>query len=132
MPGHSIELILSRQLADCLSVPVFIVNPKGTLLFYNAPAEEILGQRFQDTGEMLVGEWGTTWYPHDEEGNSIPPAELPLVMTVNSKEPAHKTFWIKSTGGKSTKIAVTSIPIIGRSGVFSGAMAIFWNNELLP
>ena len=45
MPSHAIELILSRQLADCLSVPVFIVDPQGNLLFYNNPAEEVLGQK---------------------------------------------------------------------------------------
>jgi PAS domain-containing protein len=129
MAGHAIEIILSRQLADCLSVPVFIVDPQGTLLFYNAPAELILGQKFQDTGTMPVGEWGTTFYPHDGEGNPIPPSELPLVQTINTKAPAHKTFWINSLTGKSTKISVTSIPIIGRSKEFSGAMAIFWDNE---
>ena len=79
MAGHAIEIILSRQLADCLSVPVFIVDPQGTLLFYNAPAEVILGQKFQDTGAMPVGEWGTNFFPHDGEGNQIPPSELPLV-----------------------------------------------------
>lgn len=129
MAGHAIEIILSRQLADCLSVPVFIVDPEGTLLFYNAPAEGILGQKFQDTGAMPVGDWGTTFFPHDGEGNHIPPSELPLVQTINNKEPAHKTFWINSLSGKSTKISVTSIPIIGRSNEFSGAMAIFWDNE---
>jgi PAS domain-containing protein len=129
MAGHAIEIILSRQLADCLSVPVFIVDPQGTLLFYNAPAEVILGQKFQDTGAMPVGEWGTTFYPHDGEGNPIPPSDLPLVQTINTKAPAHKTFWINSLSGKSTKISVTSIPIIGRSKEFSGAMAIFWDNE---
>jgi hypothetical protein len=30
--------------------------------------------------------------------------------------------------GKSFKISVTSIPIIGRSKEFSGALAIFWDN----
>ncbi|TFG78478.1 MAG: hypothetical protein E4H26_02325 [Flavobacteriales bacterium] len=129
MAGHAIEIILSRQLADCLSVPVFIVDPEGTLLFYNAPAEGILGQKFQDTGAMPIGDWGTTFFPHDGEGNHIPPSELPLVQTINNKEPAHKTFWINSLSGKSTKISVTSIPIIGRSNEFSGAMAIFWDNE---
>ncbi len=129
MAGHAIEIILSRQLADCLSVPVFIVDPQGTLLFYNAPAEGILGQKFQDTGAMPVGEWGTNFFPHDGEGNPIPPSELPLVQTIDTKAPAHKTFWINSLSGKSTKISVTSIPIIGRSMEFSGAMAIFWDNE---
>ena len=131
MSAHAIEIILSRQLADCLTIPVFIVDPEGTLLFYNEPAEGILGKKFQDTGPMPVGEWGTAFFPHDENGKEIPPKDLPLVQTIEKKIPAHKTFWIKALDGKSTKISVTSIPIIGRSKNFSGAMAIFWDNDFI-
>jgi PAS domain-containing protein len=131
MSAHEIEIILSRQLADCLTVPVFIVDPEGNLIFYNEPAEGILGKKFQDTGPMPVFYWGTLFQPHDGDGNNIPPEELPLVQTIKNKMPAHKTFWIKSLNGKSTKISVTSIPIIGRSKNFSGAMAIFWDNEVI-
>jgi PAS domain-containing protein len=130
MSAHEIEIILSRQLADCLTVPVFIVDPEGTLLFYNEPAEQILGKRFQDTGEMRVGDWGNAFQPHDKDGNAIPPDELPLVSTIKTHVPAHNTFWIKSLEGKSFKISVTSIPIIGRSKEFAGALAIFWDNDL--
>ncbi len=131
MPAYEIEIILSRQLADCLNVPVFLVDPEGTLIFYNEPAEVILGKKYQDTGPMPVGDWGTLFFPHDGEGKDIPPEELPLVQTIQNRVPAHKTFWIKSLKGKSTKISVTSIPIIGRSKNFSGAMAIFWDNEVI-
>jgi hypothetical protein len=41
---------LARQLAGYLSVPVFLVDPLGNLLFYNEPAEVILGRRFEETG----------------------------------------------------------------------------------
>lgn len=41
--GHPIQIILTRQLATHLNVAVFLVDPKGTLLFYNEPAEAILG-----------------------------------------------------------------------------------------
>lgn len=131
MSAYEIEIILSRQLADCLTVPVFLVDPEGTLIFYNEPAEIVLGKKFQDTGPMPVGDWGTSFFPHDGEGNDIPPEELPLVQTIQNKVPAHKTFWIKSLNGKSTRISVTSIPIIGRSKNFSGAMAIFWDNDVI-
>jgi PAS domain-containing protein len=131
MSAHEIEIILSRQLADSLTVPVFIVNPEGTLIFYNEPAEEILGKKFEDTGAMPVDDWGTSFFPHDEDGKDISPEELPLVQTIKHKIPAHKTFWIKALNGKSTKISVTSIPIIGRSKNFSGAMAIFWDNDFI-
>lgn len=130
MSAYEIEIILSRQLADCLTVPVFLVDPEGTLIFYNEPAELVLGQKFQDTGPMPVGDWGTSFHPHDENGESIPAEELPLVQTIQNKIPAHMTFWIKSLQGESKKISVTSIPIIGRSNNFSGAMAIFWDNEV--
>lgn len=131
MSAYEIEIILSRQLADCLTVPVFIVNPEGTLIFYNEPAEYILGKKFQDTGAMPVGDWGTSFFPHDGDGNDIPPEDLPLVQTIQNKVPAHKTFWIKTLDGKSIEISVTSIPIIGRSKNFSGAMAIFWDNDFI-
>lgn len=131
MSAYEIEIILSRQLADSLTVPVFIVNPEGTLIFYNEPAEEILGEKFEDTGPMPVNVWGTSFFPQDEDGKDLAPEELPLVQTIKNKVPAHKTFWIKSLNGKYTKISVTSIPIIGRSKKFSGAMAIFWDNDFI-
>ena len=47
--AHPIQIILTRQLAAYLSVPLFLVDPKGNLLFYNEPAEAILGRRFDPT-----------------------------------------------------------------------------------
>ena len=131
MSAYEIEIILSRQLADSLTVPVFIVNPEGTLIFYNEPAEEILGKKFENTGPMPVDDWGTSFFPQDEDGRDLAPEELPLVQTIKNKVPAHKSFWIKSLNGKYTRISVTSIPIIGRSKKFSGAMAIFWDNDFI-
>lgn len=128
MPAYEIEIILNRQLADCLSIPVFITDTKGNLIFYNEPAEEILGKRFEDTGEMAVDQWATEFKPMDEQGMILPPGELPLVNTLEDGLPHHKTFWIESLQGKNQKIAVTSYPIIGRAGKMSGAVAIFWKS----
>lgn len=126
MAAHEIEIILNRQLADCLSIPVFITDTKGDLIFYNEPAEEILGTRYEETGEMPVSEWSTVFTPMDENGEIIPPEQLPLVRTLTDCYPYHKTFWIKSMQGKKEKISVTSYPIIGRENKFLGAVAIFW------
>ena len=53
-----IQIILIRQLAGYLSVPLFLVDPKGDLLFYNEPAEAILGRRFEETGRDAGGRPG--------------------------------------------------------------------------
>ena len=127
MPAYEIEIILNRQLADCLSMPVFITDTTGNLIFYNEPAEKILGTRFEDAGEMKVEEWSTVFKQQDDEGKFIAPGSLPLVRTLRDQYPYHKTFWIVSLKGNTEKISVTSYPIIGRTGKFLGAVAIFWN-----
>ena len=126
MPAYEIEIILNRQLADCLSMPVFITDIIGNLIFYNEPAEKILGTRFEESGEMKVETWGTIFKQKDDEGNQLPTESLPLARTIEDHYPHHKTFWIESLQGKSEKISVTSYPIIGRAGKFLGAVAIFW------
>ncbi len=129
MPAYEIEIILNRQLADCLSIPVFITDTIGNLIFYNEPAEEILGKRFEDTGEMPVEQWSTDFKPLDEAGLPLPPEGLPLVMTLKNSLPYHKTFQIESMRGKNQTISVTSYPIIGRTGKMLGAVAIFWKSK---
>jgi hypothetical protein len=74
---HPIQIILIRQLAGYLSVPVFLIDPKGNLLFYNEPAEIVLGRRFQETGPMPTDEWSTVFTPLDDEGQPFPPENLP-------------------------------------------------------
>ncbi len=126
MPAYEIEIILNRQLADCLSIPVFITDTAGNLIFYNEPAEEILGKRYDETGEMPVEMWATIFKPVDEAGNLLTPDDLPLVKTLRNCRPYHKTFLIESLKGVIEKISVTSYPILGRAGNFLGAVAIFW------
>ena len=126
MASYGIEIILNRQLADCLSIPVFIIDTIGNLIFYNTPAEEVLGKRFEDTGEMPMEEWSVMFKPVDEFNIEIPPEDLPLVKTLKNLLPYHKTFWIKSLNGESEKIGLTSYPIINREDQFLGAVAMFW------
>ncbi len=129
MSANQIEIILSRQLADCLTVPVFLIDPNGELLFYNEPAEELLGKRYEEAGRMPMNEWSTIFNQADEKGEQIPPEKLPLVTALTEQRPTHGEFYIKNLEGEINKISVTAIPIIGRPDRFLGAMAIFWKNK---
>lgn len=129
MAAYEIEIILNRQLAECLSIPVFITDRKGNLIYYNEPAEEILGCRYEETGEMSSEKWATVFNPLDESGNPLPPDGLPLVRTLKDCFPYHRSFWIESLRGKKEKISVTSYPILGRSAKFLGAVALFWQSK---
>jgi PAS domain-containing protein len=129
MSQQEIEVILARHLAECLAIPVFIVNPDGDLIFYNEPAEAVLGQSYTETGVMPAGEWSTIFEPYDREGRPLPPAELPLMIALTDHHPAHKIFWIHGKDGVSREIAVTAFPLIGQADRFLGAMALFWEHE---
>jgi PAS domain-containing protein len=127
---HPIEIILTRQLAEYLSVPLFLVDPKGDLLFYNEPAEALLGRRFEETGGMPAEDWSSAFKAVDDRGQPIAPADLPLMITLATRLPAHKRFRIVGHDGVSRRIEVTAIPIAGLTGDFLGAAALFW--ELPP
>lgn len=129
MSNHQIEIILSRQLADCLSIPIFLTDPDGNLLYYNEPAEELLGLRYEETGSMPVEQWSTIFHPKDAQGNALKPEDLPLVKTLTNHHPSHGEFWINSMNGEFNKISVTSYPIMGRPHRFLGAVAIFWKSN---
>jgi PAS domain-containing protein len=129
MASYKIEIILNRQLADCLSLPVFITDTAGDLIFYNEAAEELLGRRFEETGEMPKERWSTCFKPLDDDGKQLAPEELPLVKTLKEGYPHHKSLRIESLNGSIHDISVTSYPIISRSGDFLGAVAIFWKRR---
>jgi PAS domain-containing protein len=129
MAHKEIEIILTRQLADCLAMPIFLVDVDGTLLFYNEPAEKILGRRFEETGALSAVEWSTAFVPADDRGRALEPAELPLMIALTQREPAHAAFWICGLDQIRRRIQATAIPLVGRGDRFLGALAIFWEEN---
>jgi PAS domain-containing protein len=129
MPQIEVEIILMRQLASTLAMPIFIVDPAGHLVFYNERAEEILGSKYQETGEMPMEEWSRVYAPVDEEGRPINPEDLPLVKAFTYHRAYHSGFWINALDGVKRYIEVTAIPLIGQRDKLIGAVAIFWETK---
>jgi len=100
MAQKEIEVILARQLSSYLALPAFIVDPDGGLVFYNDPAERVLGRRYSETGEMPMAEWATLFRPTDREGRLMRPEELPLVIAVQDRRPAHGSCYIEGLDGQ--------------------------------
>jgi PAS domain-containing protein len=128
MAQKPIKLILMRQLASSLVMPIFLVDPSGTLVYYNEPAEQILGVRFAQTGEMPANEWTTRWQPSDADGAHLAPECLPLMVALQQSRPAHGELWIQGIDGRRRRIQVTAIPLIAVSDRLLGAAAIFWED----
>jgi PAS domain-containing protein len=126
MAQQPIELILMRELADHLAIPIFVVDPAGTLEFYNEHAGAVLGLRFDETGPMPVAEWASVFTPTDELGVELALDQLPLVVALRDQVPCHGGFWIRGLDGAARRLSVTAVPLLGRHGTLVGAAALFW------
>ena len=124
--AHPIQIILTRQLAAYLSVPLLLFDPEGNLLFYNEPAESILGRRFDEAGAMSLEEWSSTLTRVDDEGQPVPLEDFATMITLTKKRPTYKRYHARGLDGVVRHIEVTSIPITGLQDDFLGAATLFW------
>jgi PAS domain-containing protein len=130
MAQHPIELILTRQLASYLAAPMFLVGPEGELLFYNEPAEELLGYRFDEALEIPLDEWAGTYQlfkAGSDERMTVD--EFPVVAALRERRPGHTSLIYQRPDGSRLQIVATSIPLVGQGGELLGAVAIFWEDR---
>ena len=122
--GQPLDLILARNLISTMQVPAFLVDAEGTLLFYNVPAGELLGKRFEETGSLRRDEWREIG-PLDEAGNPLPDVTLPLTTTIREGRPAHQRFVVCSDDGTLVRIEASALPLASPNA-FHGAIVVFW------
>ena len=125
-PHRNLVLILARDFASRLATAVFLVDPAGDLIYFNEAAERVLGQPYVEGRGMTAREWSTAFTPVDDEGESLPLAELPLGIALADRHPAHRVLRIVSADGVKRRIEVTAFPLFAHADEFVGAVAIFW------
>ncbi len=76
--GHPVEVILLRRLFDRLTMPAFVIDPNGRLIFYNPAAEPLIGRPFAEVGPIESGEWYDTFHTTDEDGSPIKREDHPM------------------------------------------------------
>ena len=129
MPQQAIEIILTRQLASYLAMPILLFDAGGTLLYYNEPAEAILGQRFDETGEMQLDEWYRVFRLTAEDGSAVPFEARPLFLALHKQQPSHRTWRLQTCDGRVKKVAGTAFPLEGQGARHLGALVVFWEAE---
>lgn len=118
-----------RQLASYLAMPVLLVDASGNLLFYNEPAEALIGRRFEEADAMPLDVWSSSFSVRDENGSLIPSESLPLMIALRLRQPAHRRLTFTGLDGVRRVIESTAFPLEGQGGRYLGAVAIFWDAE---
>lgn len=126
MAQQAIELILLRQWASYLTVPLLLVDSDGVLLFFNEAAEHVLGQRFEDAGDMRAEQLAETFQLRFEDGRRLTPSEHPLGIALRERRPAHLRMRLRGLDGSWRLIESTSMPVEAQGTRHLGAFAMFW------
>lgn len=126
MSQQEIEIILTRHWASHLTTPIFLVDPKGDLLYYNEAAEAILGRRFSETGQMGSDEWSVAFKMSDDNNVPLKRDELPLTIALTECRAVHRSLWLVGLDKVRRHISTTCVPLIGQADRFLGAVALFW------
>jgi PAS domain-containing protein len=131
MEGRSqkhLALILARALASQLATATFIADARGELVFYNEPAEEILGQTFAEAGSMAAESWTTLFGVEDLDGKPLPLERMPPGIALSERRPAHGKLRITGLDGRRRLLSVTALPLFSTPTELVGMLALFWQD----
>lgn len=122
----NLVLILAREFASQLATPVFVIDAEGDLVFFNEPAEIIVGRTFAEAGEMNAREWPDLFRVEHLDGSPMPLEEIPGGVALLERTEAHATFRLTGLDGVQRTISATGIPLFTRETELVGVVAIFW------
>jgi PAS domain-containing protein len=124
--AKAIQIILARQLASCVAMPILLVDAVGTLIFYNEPAEAILNHRFEETGEIPAEEWNTFVTVVGDDRKPILPEDRPMWVARIQRKPVSRSIWMRTGETGWRHLQVTAFPLVGEADHLLGVMSIFW------
>ncbi len=118
-----------RQLASYLAIAIWMMDAEGNLVFYNEPAERLLGVEFDAVGPIRAEQVGEVFEVCDEEGNPLSHSDVPIVRALTDRAPYHRKVRIRGLDGVWRSIEASAIPLEGQGARFLGAFATFWEAE---
>ena len=111
--GHKpIELILLRQLASRLPLPVTLVDAEGVVVYVNPyrRLHEWIEYRHADRSPMTY-------------------EDRPLAVALDDRRPHQTTIILHGADGVPHRVEVMAIPLDGQGGSLIGAMSVFWEAD---
>jgi PAS domain-containing protein len=125
----ALGLILAREFAANVAVPIFLVDATNTLVYYNDAAAVAFGGPFGQTGELRHGEWAARFNPSRPDGTPYDRKELPLVIALEERKPAHGVNLVNDPRGGRRLVEFSALPLFSSPEEFVGVLVAFWEAE---
>ena len=124
MGGRAIELILAKQLASSLAVPIILYDRDGTVAFFNERAESLLGARLDQADALSTQGVRDAFQIAPIEGFEPKPVELAM----REGRASHGSYRVRALDGVVRDLDGTAVPLIGQSGDNVGTVVFFWES----
>jgi len=132
MAQQPVEMILARQLASHLFIPVLLTDTTGTVIFYNEPAEQLLGVRFEETGRVSPEEADRLVEVGDDPAGGPDATGRPVLTALQQRRPVHTRRPVLRRGDQvRLQVEISAFPVIDQEGRLLGAVAMFWERRAL-
>ncbi len=125
-PQKNLVVILAREFASKLATATFVTDAVGNLVFYNEAAEELLGRRFADVGELTASEWSSVFSITALDGTPIPLEDIPGGVALLERRPAHRELRFTALDGIPREVSVTGLPLLSHADELVGSVSLFW------
>jgi hypothetical protein len=121
-----LPLILARELASNLATPMFLMDARGMLVFYNDAAAILIGKTFGELGEIPASEFGKLLELTDPDGEPIRRRNTPAGVAYFMRRPSHLRVSCTSFDGVRRLVDATAYPLFGTTGEMHGVVSVFW------
>ena len=126
MEHNPIELILLRQLASRLPLPVTLVDAEGSVVYINPANERLLGVPQAAVAEFPYDRLHELVEYRHADGTPMNSEDRPLAVALHDRRPHQTTIFLHGADGVPHRVEVTAFPLDTEGGLSVGAMAIFW------
>ena len=126
MANRPLPLILAREFATNVATPFLVLDSEGTLVFFNERAEQIIGSTWAEFGELPEHEWRTRLQVERLDGTPVQNEDTPSAVARREHRPVQETLVYHTADGRSLRLSVAAIPILGREDELVGVFLLFW------
>jgi len=121
-----LPLILARELASNLATPMFLLDARGVLVYYNDAAALLIGKAYGDVGEMPAEEFGAVLNLKTPDGEPLRRRDTPAGIAFFERRPAHMTVAATGFDGVQRLVHATAYPLFGTEAEMHGVVSVFW------
>jgi hypothetical protein len=121
-----LPLILARELASNLATPMFLLDARGMLVFYNDAATLLIGKSFAELGEIPASDFGAVLELARTDGEPLRRRDTPAGVAFFLHRPAHRTLYATAYDGVRRLLDNTAYPLFGIGGEMYGVVSVFW------